>query len=70
MYTFLVLGIVPGTNIQISFELWMQLVIEFAACTLLCWTALKIYDFYRQTNQMVRLERYRLHANHLHQRAR
>jgi hypothetical protein len=45
MYTFLVLGIIPGTTIQISFDLWLQIVLEFIGCAVLGWLALSAYEF-------------------------
>jgi len=69
MYAFFVLGIVPGTNIQISFELWLQIVTEFLAGVIICWTALHIYRFFVLTNQLLTPMRVQLHATQLHQRA-
>lgn len=39
MYSFFVLGLIPGTGIQITFQIWMDcllLVFEFAAVAWLC----------------------------------
>ena len=47
MYTFIVLGIIPGTNIQVSFELWLHIVAEIFGGVIVCWTLLAIYNFYR-----------------------
>ncbi|MDL2341767.1 MAG: hypothetical protein QFB87_01665 [Patescibacteria group bacterium] len=35
MYTLLVLGLVPGTNFQITFEFWLQCLEALAAASLL-----------------------------------
>lgn len=43
MYAFLVLGLVPGTHIQITFQLWLQLVAGLLAYGMLHSTGLKIY---------------------------
>jgi hypothetical protein len=31
MYSFVVLGLIPGTNITISFTMWLQLALAFGA---------------------------------------
>lgn len=69
MYTFIVLGIVPGTNIRITFGDWLQLaVLIFAAIV-----TIKLYRkleplMFSQLNQL-QTERSPLHASQLHQRA-
>ena len=69
MYTFIVLGIVPGTNIQVSFELWRLVILEFFGCVFVCWALLKFYDRVRSSNNYLQL-RAVLHATQLHQRVR
>ncbi len=72
MYEFIVLGMVPGTNIQISFELWLQIVAGLLAYLLLCIFAIWTYRFFRFTNQLLSIpaDRTPLYATQLHQRVR
>ncbi len=70
MYTFIVLGIVPGTTIQVSFELWRLVVLEFLGCAFVCWVLLKVYDYVRSSNEYFLPMRAVVHATQLHQRAR
>lgn len=63
MYSLLVLGLIPGTNISISFQVWIALGIML----ILARPAYLIYQRYQLF--MVRLAMRRpLHANQLHQR--
>ncbi len=41
MYSFLVLGLVPGTNVQISFQGWLVLMAVLAVATPVMWSGLK-----------------------------
>ncbi len=71
MYEFIVLGMVPGTNIQISFELWLKLVAGVSAYALLCAFAIWTYRFFKFTDQLlsVRGDHSPVSASQLHQRA-
>ncbi len=68
VYSFIVLGIIPGTDVRVTFSAWAQLVVVVFAFIV----TLKIYRKIGPT--LVRLEfvpvRMPLHANQLHQRAR
>lgn len=70
MYTFIVLGIVPGTNIQFSFELWLLVIAEFFGSVIACWVLLKFYDLHRLSGKHLQPVRALLQATHLHQRVR
>ncbi len=65
MYSFFILGRIPGTNISISFEAWLIImaVVGFAAYRY--WP--RINKFVRDTEQRL-LARKPLHANQLHRR--
>lgn len=72
MDKFFVLGIVPGTNIQITFQLWLQIVAVFLGYLIICIMAISIYRFFRYTNELfipvpIRVQ---IHATQLHQRVR
>jgi hypothetical protein len=69
MYTFLVLGIIPGTTIQISFDLWLQIVLEFIGCAVLGWLALSAYEFFAISDSRRLSRRLRLSTIQLRQRA-
>jgi hypothetical protein len=63
MYTYLVLGQIPGTNIQISFQVWIIITIMavvFGPSIYRYFTE----DLRKKTNQD------NLHANRLHTRAK
>ena len=70
MYSFIVLGLIPGTNIQISFELWLQIVAGLTTYILLSIFAVWTYRFFRLTNQLLAPAKTRLplYASQLHQR--
>ena len=72
MDKFFVLGIVPGTNIQITFQLWLQIVAVFLGYLIICIMAISIYRFFRYTNELLIPVpiRVQIHANQLHQRVR
>ena len=70
MYTFIVLGIVPGTNIQVSFELWRFVVLEFFGSVIVCWVILKFYDRLSSSSDYLQPVRTVIHATQLHQRVR
>ncbi len=65
MYSFLVLGRVPGTNLQISFQNWLVLaaVLAFAAIVI------KLQITFRSEAYATATSRVPLHASRLHQRA-
>lgn len=65
MYNFVVLGLVPGTNIQISFQAWLGMMGALSVALPLVWTTI--------TNRLRSLRhtpavRRTLHARELHQR--
>jgi hypothetical protein len=61
MYNLLVLGLVPGTNIQITFKVWLDVIglgiVGFLA-----------YNMYRNNEAAQAFKRVPLHANQLHRR--
>lgn len=62
MYNFLVLGMIPGTQIQITFETWFIAFILFVA-------VVKVYRLITVRRQSILLTvRIPLHANQLHLR--
>ncbi len=64
MYNFIVLGQVPGTNVQISFQAWLVLMALLAIMTPVVWAQLK-----RRWQELEAvIERQPLHASQLHQR--
>jgi hypothetical protein len=70
MYTLLVLGIIPGTTIQISFDLWLEIVAEFIGCAVLGWLTLNAYDFFRSADSHKLGRQFKLPTIQLRQRAR
>jgi hypothetical protein len=71
MYTFVVLGLIPGTNIQLTFDMWLQIISSLAVATLVIWSAGSFLKFYRYTNELLMNHlRTPLHATQLHQRVR
>ena len=61
MYTFLVLGLIPGTNLQITFKTWLDLVG-------LIIVALLSYKLHNDHLARLPLARRPLHASQLHRR--
>lgn len=53
MYSFIVLGIIPGTDVQITFELWLKLVAVLLIIMLLVVFGIWTYRFFRLTDQLV-----------------
>lgn len=72
MDKFFVLGIVPGTNIQITFQLWLQIVAVFLGYIIVCIIVVSVYRFFKYTNQLLVPVpvRAQMHATQLHQRVR
>jgi len=66
MYSFIVLGHIPGTNLNISFEVWI--IITIAAFLVLYRTWPRIQTFFDELEHP-KIVRQPLHANQLHQRA-
>ena len=67
MYSFLVLGIIPGTNIQITFDMWLQLA-ELAIVLIgLAWGITHSREVRKLAKTVQR--RLPLHATQLHLRA-
>jgi hypothetical protein len=65
MYSFLVLGMIPGTNLQIT---W-QIVLDMAGFTLIA-CALRVLYAYRHRIELIIMpvSHQRFHASQLHQR--
>jgi hypothetical protein len=63
MYSFLILGIVPGTNLQINFQGWLNL----AGLVLSTAVLLRLYRQH-QLLTTIFAPRLPLHASQLHQR--
>ncbi len=61
MYNFLVLGLVPGTNLQITFTTWLD-VIGLGIAGFLA------YSLYERNDAQHALVRVPLHASQLHRR--
>lgn len=62
MYSFFVLGIIPGTNIQITFQGWLDIIELAVALYGVAW-------LYRHRRAIkTAFARTTLHANQLHQR--
>jgi uncharacterized protein HemY len=66
MYSFLVLGLVPGTNIQISFQAWLYMAALLLLVVILLKSPLRRLLELGQASA----PRLPLHANQLHQRNR
>ena len=66
VYNFLVLGFIPGTNIQITFQTWVDAfgLVLFAYC------GFRLYQRYRFSGFELMPIRQPLHASQLHQRLR
>lgn len=72
MYTFIVLGIIPGTTIQINFDLWLYVVLELTACILLYAVMIKTYRYLAANAPAIIIAaslRVSLHSTQLHLRA-
>jgi len=65
MYAFLVLGLIPGTNIQISFQAWLGIMAGLPFVAALIWPHLRQH----LAAESIAL-RQPLHASQLHLRAR
>lgn len=65
MYAFLVLGLIPGTNIQISFQAWLYMM---AALPFI--GALIMLRWHKLAASLQAINRQPLHASQLHQRIR
>ena len=64
MYAFFVLGIIPGTNLQITFNMWLGGIVILIGVSLE-W----LYRNHSFVYQTMRYGRQTLHASQLHQRA-
>ena len=64
MYSFFVLGLVPGTNIQITFQIWLDSLLLLAICLL----AASLYRLNRVTNSWLIMRIAPLSADLVHQR--
>jgi hypothetical protein len=63
MYSLLVLGIIPGTSIQITFQTWLNAAGIFLAAVIL-WRSFRLAQYGAQTVPV----RQPLHATQLHRR--
>ena len=61
MYNTVVLGYIPGTNIQVSFKAWLVCTGVFVVSTLVVW-------LFRKRNALLPVVRVPLHASRLHVR--
>jgi hypothetical protein len=64
MYTYLVLGQIPGTNIQLSFQAWA--IITIMAIVF----APSVYRYFTEDLKQDALDRDPMHASRLHLRAK
>lgn len=65
MYSFLILGKIPGTNISISFEVWLIMMVGICYATYRHWPRIK--QFVDDLEKRL-LARKPLHASELHRR--
>ena len=65
MYTFLVLGLIPGTTIQITFQLWLDAVAGVSVALLIVW----LLTNHKAATIVMPLSRIPLHARQLHLQA-
>ena len=63
MYSILVLGLIPGTNIQVSFVAWLAVSAIAATFVLVL-----LVQYYRNRREIWLPAHYPKHANQLHQR--
>jgi hypothetical protein len=70
VYNFLVLGLIPGTNIQISFWASIAMMVVFVIAFMIYKRRLTaiIKDWWHQFDEEDGLERKPLHASQLHRR--
>ena len=66
MYSFFVLGIIPGTNIQITFQGWLDAIQLLIAVFGAVWLFRNRYQIRHQVRDAI--SRAPLHATQLHQR--
>ena len=64
MYNFFVLGLIPGTNIQITFQGWLDMIEAGIAIVGMIW----LYRQHRPVRVSWPRQRQPLHANQLHLR--
>lgn len=65
MYSFVVLGIIPGTDIQISFQAWLAVTVMSFCFGPIIWREFKLHHALSMTSR-----RQAMHANQLHLRVR
>ena len=72
MYSFLVLGLIPGTNIQIDFWAWIILMAGLLIATVLLkqYVLRLVANWWHQFDETDGASRQPLHASQLHQRLR
>lgn len=66
MYNFIVLGLVPGTDIRISFQAWVIFSMAFWAGFIIARLQMKQRAYFVRLNHVQHM---RIHASQLHQRA-
>lgn len=66
MYNFIVLGLVPGTDIRISFQAWVIFSMAFWAGFIIARLQMKQRAHFAKLTQVQHM---RVHASQLHQRA-
>lgn len=69
MYTFLVLGIIPGTDFQITFEMWLEIAKSLLLALFVVYAGSRMYRTVHLEAQDCILLRKELPASRLHQRA-
>jgi hypothetical protein len=67
MYSFLVLGLIPGTNIQISFQAWLGIMAAVVAVLPFVAAFIKPH-WHKRLAELAATEHQPVHANQLHLR--
>ena len=62
MYSFIVLGIIPGTDIQINFQIWLDAMVGLVLLALIAWLVMPKRSIKTDTF----MPRTPLHASQLH----
>lgn len=65
MYSVMVLGLIPGTNVQISFVAWLIITIVLSVGSSIIWL-----EYKRRQSEIWLPAHYPKHASQLHQRVR
>lgn len=64
MYSFIVLGIIPGTSIQISFQAWLVTAVLLAIFGPVAWRELKLHATQQLIPQRQSIQASQLHSRH------